>query len=53
MGVAPVKLRLAVMTNPSQPDQPLEAKDLKKFVKKVQRGDWVCEYHLSISRPAD
>lgn len=53
MGVAPVKLRLEVLTNPDQPDQPVEAKDLKKFVKKVQRGDWVGEYHLSISRPAD
>jgi len=48
MGVAPVKLKLAVMTNPDQPDQPLDAKDLKKFVKKVQRGDWVGEYKTCV-----
>jgi len=52
MGVAPVKLRLAVMTKPDQqdqPDQPVEAKDLKRFVKKVQRGDWVGKYEVRYS----
>lgn len=41
MGSVPVKLKLAVMAYPDQPGVPVVAKDLKQFVKKVQRGDWV------------
>ena len=41
MGTAPVKMNPAVMHHPDKPDQHLEVQDLKRFVKSVQRGDWV------------